>query len=461
MSPSDASRPARLSALAAPLVRSTSTAFSRPPAVSPRAFLQSIMPAPVRARSAATSLAGISFTIDTPPPPHENAALAPLGSEGGGRLSTGTRSVPARSAFAFASAARFRRGGGRRLFRLEPRGDRFRLGATLAPRRLLLFVPLRLRLDPGLGRVRHSFAFFGRLAQRHLVPRFRDHVGDGGRDERDRPDRVVVAGDRDGDQLRVRVRVHDRDHGNPELVRLGDGDPLLLRVHDEQRPGQPAHILDARQVFLQLDALAIEQQLLFLGVVLELAFGGALFQLLQPLDLLLDGLEVGEPAAQPALGHIERAAALRLRLADVLELFLGADEQDVLTLEHDAAQQLLRGLDLPQRLLEVDDVDPRPLGENEPPHLGIPATRLVTEMDACFQQILQLRLRHALPLVGFDPPPPSSPHATPQGPGTGSTDVRVSPADSGYVAIFYVRRTVVPLSLTELEPLPRARAARL
>src|SRR5438876_8111676 len=196
MRPSDALRPARLSALAAPFVRSTSTAFSRSPDVSSRAFLQSIMPAPVRARSAATSLAGISFTIDTPPPPHENAALAPSRSEGGGRLSTGTRSVPACSAFAFASAARFRRGGGRRLFRLEPRGDRFRLGATLAPRRLLLFVSLCFRLDPGLGRVRYPFAFFGRLAQRHLVPRFGDHVGDGGRDERDRPDRVVVAGDR-------------------------------------------------------------------------------------------------------------------------------------------------------------------------------------------------------------------------------------------------------------------------
>src|SRR5438132_330678 len=248
----------RFSAFAPPSVRSPSTASSRSPDGSSRAFLQSIMPAPVRARSAATSLAGISFTIDTPPPPHENAALAPLGSEGGGRMCTGTRSVPACSAFASASAARFRRGGGRGLVRLEPRGDRFRLGATLTPRRLLLLVPLRLRLDPGLGRVRHAFALFGRLAQRHLVPRFRDQVGDGGRDERHRPDRVVVAGDRDGDQLRVRVRVYDRDHGNAELVRLGDGDALLLRIHHEQRPRQPAHVLDARQVLLELHALAVE-----------------------------------------------------------------------------------------------------------------------------------------------------------------------------------------------------------
>src|SRR2546430_8169876 len=65
------------------------------------------------------------------------------------------------------------------------------------------------------------------------------------------------------------------------------------------------------------------------------------------------------------------------------------------------------------RSLEIDDVDAGALGEDEPAHLGIPATRLMTEMDARFQQILQLRLRHALPLVGFDPPPPSS-RATPR-----------------------------------------------
>src|SRR5438093_9486364 len=64
---------------------------------------------------------------------------------------------------------------------------------------------------------------------------------------------------------------------------------------------------------------------------------------------IFDGLKVGERAAQPALGDVERPAALRLRLEDVLELFLGADEQDVLTLQHHPAEQLLRGLDLAQR----------------------------------------------------------------------------------------------------------------
>src|SRR2546425_214428 len=349
---------------------------------------------------------------------------------------------PAWLTLAFASAARFCRGGRGCLVRLEPCGDRFRLGATLPPRRLLLLVALRLRLDTGLRRVRHPLAFLGRLAQRHLVARFRDDIGDGRGDQRNRADRVVVAGDRDRDQLRIGVRVHDGDHGNPELVRLGDRNALLLRVHDEQRPRQPAHVLDARQVLLELHALALEQQLLFLGVVLELTLGGALLQLLQPLDLLLDGLEVGERAAQPALRDVERAAALRLRLDDVLELLLRANEEHVLTLQDDSAEQLLRGLDLPERLLEVDDVNPRPLGENEPAHLGIPAARLVAEMDTRFQQKLQRRLPHALPLVGSIRRRPHLRCNPSGGPSTGSGDV-------------------CDLSLTELEPLARARAARL
>src|SRR6266699_3350501 len=244
-------------------------------AAPPRAWPESLSPSPRL------------LLLMKKPPSRRWARRAPVGCPP-------ERMRPACSAFAFASAARFRRrgGGGRRFVRLEPCGDRFRLGAALAPRRILFLVALCLRLDAGLGRVRDSFAYFGRLAQRHPLPRRRHHVGDGRRDERNRPDRVIVAGDRDGDQLRVGVRVHDRDHRNAELVRLGDGDALLLRVHHEQRARQPAHVLDAREVLLELESLAVEQELLLLGVVLELPFGGALLQLLEPFDLFLDGLDV-------------------------------------------------------------------------------------------------------------------------------------------------------------------------
>ena len=58
--PSAAVRPAFLAAAARPLVRSQSIAASMSPWVSPSAFLQSIMPAPVRSRSSFTVAAVIS-----------------------------------------------------------------------------------------------------------------------------------------------------------------------------------------------------------------------------------------------------------------------------------------------------------------------------------------------------------------------------------------------------------------
>ena len=61
--PSAATRPARLSALAAPDLRINSTATSMSPPASTSAFLQSIMPAPVRSRSSRTSAALISIGI--------------------------------------------------------------------------------------------------------------------------------------------------------------------------------------------------------------------------------------------------------------------------------------------------------------------------------------------------------------------------------------------------------------
>ena len=57
--PCDAVRPARFSALAIPFLRRISPAFSMSPPASSSARLQSIMPAPVRARSSLTSFGEI------------------------------------------------------------------------------------------------------------------------------------------------------------------------------------------------------------------------------------------------------------------------------------------------------------------------------------------------------------------------------------------------------------------
>src|SRR2546429_8424057 len=116
------------------------------------------MPAPVRARSSATSFAGMSFTVAMLLTPRKKRRPRAVGL--GGRRSVVHRNGERPgSAFAFGSAARFRRGGGRRLLRLEPRGNGFRLCAALSPRRRL-FVAFRLRLAAPLGRGGYAFAPF-------------------------------------------------------------------------------------------------------------------------------------------------------------------------------------------------------------------------------------------------------------------------------------------------------------
>jgi hypothetical protein len=82
-------------------------------------------------------------------------------------------------------------------------------------------------------------------------------------------------------------------------------------------------------------------------------------------------------------------------LNDPGELALGADEKNVIAAQDHFAHQLLRELELPKSLLQIDDVDAIAFGEDEAPHLGIPATRLVSKVDTRLQQLIEIRLRHA------------------------------------------------------------------
>ena len=77
----------------------------------------------------------------------------------------------------------------------------------------------------------------------------------------------------------------------------------------------------------------------------------------------------------------------------------------------DVAHELLRELELAQRLLQVDDVDAVALGENEPAHLGVPPAGLVPEVDAGFQELFEVGLGHGdcREASGCVPPLPSPP----------------------------------------------------
>ena len=208
-------------------------------------------------------------------------------------------------------------------------------------------------------------------------------VGDDGA----RLDRVVVAGDDEVDPVRVAVGVDQADDRDAQALRLAHGDRLGLEVDDEHRVGRALHVLHAAEVGAQLGEVGLGGHALARGQQPELALGLVALEVVQAPDALVDGLEVRQQAAEPAVVDVGHAGGLGDVLDGVAGLLLGADE------EHDAAAlgelagELLRLLEQPLRLQQVDDVDAAALAVDEAAHLGVPAARLVAEMDPGLQQL--------------------------------------------------------------------------
>src|SRR4029079_12782467 len=72
----------------------------------------------------------------------------------------------------------------------------------------------------------------------------------------------------------------------------------------------------------------------------------------------------------------------------LLRLLLRSDEEDLPAVAGKIADERVRLFDARERLLQVDDVDPVPLHEDEALHLRVPAARLMSEMDSGLQQLL-------------------------------------------------------------------------
>src|SRR5207253_211405 len=118
------------------------------------------------------------------------------------------------------------------------------------------------------------------------------------------------------------------------------------------------------------------------------AVGGHRLDIAQPSEAALNGREVGEEAAQPALVDEEHRAALRFFGDDILRLPLGPDKENRPALSGKVADELLGLAKQLHRLAQVDDVDAVPLAEDVLLHLRVPALGLVAEMNAGFEQIL-------------------------------------------------------------------------
>jgi hypothetical protein len=101
------------------------------------------------------------------------------------------------------------------------------------------------------------------------------------------------------------------------------------------------------------------------------------------------------------------AAARRILDDDLLRLLLGGHEQHVAATPHRAPDRVPGLLDALERLLQVDDVDAVALHEDEALHLRVPASRLMPEVHASFEQVLHRDIGHGPPPSGFVPPPRS------------------------------------------------------
>src|SRR5687768_12899759 len=253
-------------------------------------------------RSSSLCLPGTS----TPPASHTGGAVVYF-------QRAGDTTPPRTSLFGAVSAVRGCLALGCVTAGLETCGNCFGLRAAPTRATTAALVGIIGRLHATIGAVRCLLAFVFIRAHWRGEACLRDRISDRLHDQLDRADRIIVAGDRHGNEIGIGIRVDDADDWNPELVRLVDGDLLFLRVDDEEEAWQPRHVPDAGQILLQLLPLTRQEELFLLGVVLEFAaFLAALLQLLHATDLLFHGLEVREQATEPPLGHVHRVAAIGL-----------------------------------------------------------------------------------------------------------------------------------------------------
>src|SRR5215203_1222324 len=354
--PSVVSRPARFPASAMPRSRRSFLAASRSPSASWSARFESIIPAPVSSRSCFTSVAGISSI----------SRLLLLGGLGLGRA----LGLPHRLVL-----------------------DGRLIGRGLLGRGLRRSLRL-LRL--AVGR-RGSLE----LLRAHLRPAVLDRLRDCLDHEAAGADRVVVPGDHVVHLVGVAVRVDEPDERQAKTSSLTHSDLLLAEVDDEDRVGLALQVADAAEVSLELLELAEHRQALLRGQQVELALVLEAAQLVHPLDPARHRAPIREQPSEPAVVHVRHADAGRLLGDRVHRLHLRADEEHRAAAGGEVAREVVRTVEQLRGLLQVDDVDPAALGEDEPAHLRVPTSGLVAEMDTGLQKVSHRDDWHSGSPLGF------------------------------------------------------------
>src|SRR5581483_11182356 len=91
----------------------------------------------------------------------------------------------------------------------------------------------------------------------------------------------------------------------------------------------------------------------------------------------------------------------RLFCDRILRLALRSHEEDDSSFGRQFCNELRRFLEHLQRLLKIDDVNPVALTEDVFLHLGVPALRLVPEVNTRFEQLLHGNVSQSTSLFGL------------------------------------------------------------
>ena len=278
------------------------------------------------------------------PPCARSASAQPSAGRVGGRGASGA-AAGASGAAAGASARRrrlVRRPGRAALAGPPPSACRPAGGA--APRGRLP------DLDHAPDRARARALGAGRRRLLRLHARVEQHgalearVGDQLAVELDRADRVVVAGHHEVDARRARRWCRRR-------ATIGMPSRRASEIAMCSQPTSITNIASGSRViswmpssdFLYFVIERLSRDRSFFESSLTCSSSPTVLELLlEALDRLPHGAEVGEHAAEPAVVHVELAGALRLALHDVLGLPLGGDEQHLAAGRDGLAQEVER-----------------------------------------------------------------------------------------------------------------------
>src|SRR5690606_9098835 len=339
-------RPAFLAAFRPLALRRSSMALSMSPSASTNAFLQSIMPRPVRSRSSLTIPAVIL------------AILLPLQMQ---------------KNFNYTNPISKKRGVAP-LFLCHVAGNS---GAGCS--------------TTFAGSCSVSVADFDELAvtanRIKVATPFDAGIGYSGSVQLDGANGVIISGDREVDTVGVAVGVDHADDRNAQVVGFGDGNTLVVHIDHEQRIRQAAHVLDTPDAALKLLFGTTQHQCFFLGQTVESTVLLLGCQVAQALDRATDGFVVGQHAAEPAVINIRHASALRLLLDDLASSTLGAYEQYLLLARGEILDLVQRGIHSRYGVFEVDDMNLVAGAEDELLHFRVPVAGLVTEVDTGLEHV--------------------------------------------------------------------------